>query len=172
VGAALERDGPGKAGDRVLGGRVGTAPGRGTWAETEPLLMMRPPGGACSRMTRYAACAQWKAPSRFVATTSRHCSGVTASNGALGPNMPALLNRRSIRPSRSRTSAKHASTSAASVTSTGATTADARPAAVSSSAARRRPASTTCQPSSSSAWAAARPMPDPAPVTTATLTQR
>jgi hypothetical protein len=45
--------------------------------------MMRPPGGACSRMSRYAACAQWKAPSRFVATTSRHCSGVTREDHLL-----------------------------------------------------------------------------------------
>ena len=42
-GAAVEGDGFGESGDGVFGGGVGGRKGRGTWAEMEPLLMMRPP---------------------------------------------------------------------------------------------------------------------------------
>jgi hypothetical protein len=46
-GAAVQRGRFGEAGDGVLGGGVGAERGRGACAEIEPLLMMRPPCGAC-----------------------------------------------------------------------------------------------------------------------------
>src|SRR5260370_1196673 len=43
--------------------------GRGTWAEIEPLLMMRPPRGFWLFMILKASCVQRNAPVRFVSTT-------------------------------------------------------------------------------------------------------
>src|ERR1700736_1944747 len=71
---------------------------RGTWAETDPLLMMRPPRGCWLFIMRNACCAQRNEPVRLTATTFDHCSSVRSSIGMLRVLMPALLNRRSIRP--------------------------------------------------------------------------
>ena len=43
--------------------------GRGTWAEIDPLLMMRPPLGVWSFMIRNASWVHRKVPVRFVSTT-------------------------------------------------------------------------------------------------------
>ena len=48
--------------------------GRGTWAETEPLLMIRPPMGSCAFMTLKACCVHRKTPVRLTSTTPCHCS--------------------------------------------------------------------------------------------------
>src|SRR5579884_4138905 len=72
--------------------------GRGVWAEIEPLLMMRPPRGDCSFISRNDACVQRNAPVRLTSTTRRHCSNVSFSSGAGGALVPALLNNRSSRP--------------------------------------------------------------------------
>src|SRR3954471_3809062 len=48
--------------------------GRGEWAEMDPLLMMRPPRGDCSFMSRKACWAQRNAPVRLTLTTAVHCS--------------------------------------------------------------------------------------------------
>jgi hypothetical protein len=93
--------------------------GRGTWAEIEPLLMMRPPRGSCAFMTRYAACAHRNAPVRFVSTTAFQSSTASSSSGAEGPNVPALLKSTSSRSSPENS----ASTAAGSVTSAAATVA-------------------------------------------------
>jgi hypothetical protein len=48
--------------------------GRGTCAEIEPLLMMRPPRGCCAFISLMASCAHRNAPVRLTATTALHCS--------------------------------------------------------------------------------------------------
>src|SRR3954471_2149298 len=77
-----------------------------------------------------------------------------------------------MRPKRSSTASKSASTAAGSATSAGTASVASGTASlsaiVSSSASARRPAIATEQPKSSSASVTARPIPDPAPVTTAT----
>src|SRR4051812_29886532 len=82
--------------------------GRGTCAEMEPLLMMRPPGGVWSFIIRYAACAQRKTPFKFTPTTDCHCSKLRFSNGTPGPLIPALLKSTSRRPNTSFVFAKSA----------------------------------------------------------------
>src|SRR5258708_1128420 len=93
--------------------------GRGTWAEMEPLLMIRPPRGRWPFITLNASCVQRKAPVRFVSTTALHCSNVRSSNGTDGAPMPALLNRRSSRPNASVVARNRAETEAGSATSRG-----------------------------------------------------
>ena len=48
--------------------------GRGTWAEMDPLLMMRPPLGSWPFMSLNASCVHRKAPVRLMSTTDFHCS--------------------------------------------------------------------------------------------------
>jgi hypothetical protein len=109
-------------------------------------------------------------PFRLMSTTPFHCAGVQSSNGPGGLPVPALLKTRSTRPKRSTAAANRASTEAGLPTSVGtASTREPAPdsSATWSSGSGRRPANTTLQPSASRASAAARPMPLPAPVTTA-----
>ena len=49
----------------------GADPGRGRSAETEPLLMMRPPCGSWSRICTNEACATKKVAVRFVSRTCK-----------------------------------------------------------------------------------------------------
>jgi hypothetical protein len=148
-------------------------PGRGEWAEIEPLLMIRPPRGACVFISRTACRAHRNAPVRFVSTTRCQSATEISSRSPGGAAIPALLTSRSTRPQRSRTASNSAATDSADVTSAGTTSAPPRDAAVSRRRSSRRPASATRQPSASSARATARPTPDPAPVTTATpVTER
>mmetsp|Transcript_4367 Transcript_4367/g.11412 ORF Transcript_4367/g.11412 Transcript_4367/m.11412 type:complete len:273 (+) Transcript_4367:168-986(+) len=151
----------------------GAALGRGTCAEMLPLLMMRPPIGACALNWRKASCVHRNAPPRFVSTTERHCSYVSSSIGTPGVKLPALLKSKSSLPNSSTVALKSALTAAGSVTSVG-TTSALPPAAVTSAAvcsrpSRRRPASATAQPCAANAALTARPMPVPAPVTIAIL---
>src|SRR5512139_2585961 len=53
--------------------------GRGAWAEIEPLLMMRPPRGFWSFISRNASWVQRKAPVRLMSTTLFHCAYVRSS---------------------------------------------------------------------------------------------
>src|SRR5713101_559263 len=76
----------------------GAERGRGAWAEIEPLLMMRPPRGSWSFMSRNASCVHRNMPVRFTSTTAFHCSKVTSSSGTAGAPRPALLKRMSSRP--------------------------------------------------------------------------
>ena len=88
--------------------------------------------------------------------------------------MPALLKSTSTRPCSASTAAKSAAIEDGSATSVGRTSAcPSAPwisSAVSSSGSRRRPASTSANPSPASCTETARPIPEPAPVTTATFT--
>ena len=47
----------------------GDESGRGTWAEIEPLLMIRPPIGCCAFIILIACWVQRNVPVRFVSTT-------------------------------------------------------------------------------------------------------
>ena len=47
----------------------GAESGRGTWAEIEPLLMIRPPMGSCAFMILIASWVQRNVPVRLVSTT-------------------------------------------------------------------------------------------------------
>src|SRR5690606_4046972 len=71
--------------------------GLGDIAEIDPLLMMRPPRGDCSFITRNACWVQRKGPVRFVSTTLRHSSNVSSSRGRPGADTPALLKSTSTR---------------------------------------------------------------------------
>ena len=51
-----------------------TDPGRGTCAEIEPLLMIRPPCGVWSRIMRNAVLAHRNIAFRFTCTTRSHIS--------------------------------------------------------------------------------------------------
>src|SRR5262249_9073509 len=64
--------------------------GRGAYADTDPLLMIRPPGGDWSFITRNASRVQRNAPVRFTSITCRHWSGVRSSSGTGGAFVPAL----------------------------------------------------------------------------------
>src|SRR5580704_1170377 len=72
--------------------------GRGTCAETDPLLIILPPCGFCDFIRRTACCAQRKAPVMLTPTTAAHCWKVRLSIGVAGTLVPALLNRTSRRP--------------------------------------------------------------------------
>ncbi len=138
-------------------------------AEIDPLLMIRPPRGSCAFIVATASRAHRKAPVRLTATVDNHPSIGISSTPPTGPNVPALLTSRSTRPHSPRAAANRSVTDAGSATSVGTTSAASVPSAVSSSVAARRPASATLHPASSNARATTRPIPDPAPVTTATL---
>src|SRR5262245_5591068 len=147
--------------------------GRGTWAETEPLLMIRPPCGRWPFMILNASCVHKNAPVRFVSRTARHWSQLRSSMGMAGALIPALLNSKSKRAKWSSVLANKARTLAGSVTSAHTTSArePAFPASftVDSSLSTRRPASTTAYPWLRRAMEARRPIPEPAPVTIATF---
>src|ERR1700693_174807 len=67
--------------------------GRGACAESEPLLMMRPPRGTCVFINATAARVQRNAPVRFVSTTARQSSRLSSSISTGGAPRPALLKR-------------------------------------------------------------------------------
>src|SRR5262249_15464066 len=91
--------------------------GRGVCAEMEPLLMIRPPRGVCSFISRIASCVQRNVPVRFTAITRLHCSNERSSSGTGGAPLPALLNKTSSRPNASFVRAKSSRTDAGSLTS-------------------------------------------------------
>ena len=133
--------------------------------------MMRPPRGCCAFMILIASCEHRNAPVRLTPSTVLHCSKVRSSIGTAGVPEPALLNRRSSLPKVSSAFANSARTASGLLTSVG--TASILPppegasAAVFSNSAARRPASVTEYPAACSPRATARPMPLPAPVTSA-----
>ena len=131
--------------------------------------MIRPPRGSWAFIVATAARAHRNAPVRFTATVESHASTGISSTSPTGPKVPALLTSRSTRPHSPRAAANRSATDSGSATSVGTTSAVSAPPAVSSSGAARRPASATLHPASSSARPTACPIPDPAPVTTATL---
>src|SRR5271168_2034900 len=74
--------------------------GRGTCAESDPLLMILPPLGDCPAMRRKASRAQRNAPVTFTAITEDQSSRLTSDTAEFGAAVPALLNSKSIRPNR------------------------------------------------------------------------
>ena len=69
--------------------------GLGPWAEIDPLLMIRPPGGSCAFISRNACRAHRNEPVRFTSTTRCQSSTSSSSIGTGGATVPALLNSRS-----------------------------------------------------------------------------
>ena len=133
--------------------------------------MIRPPRGSCAFMILIASCAHRNTPVRLTSTAAAHCSNVRSSIGTGGAPVPALLNSRSKRPNTSWILPKSARTGCGLLTSVGTTSI--RPSecflspAVFSNSWTRRPANTTAHPFSRKARLTARPIPLPAPVTTA-----
>mmetsp|Transcript_17254 Transcript_17254/g.51647 ORF Transcript_17254/g.51647 Transcript_17254/m.51647 type:complete len:209 (+) Transcript_17254:679-1305(+) len=161
----------------------GAEPGRGRSAETEPLLIMRPPCGAWSRMRANEACATRKAAVRLVSITLDHAASPSSPKLVDGTLTPALLNVTSTLPYSRLIAPNSELTCFSSVRSAGQQKASTPPpaalqlAAVSSSGAARRPVSTTAprmlgrsQPVLDARRRhTARPIPVPAPVTRATV---
>ena len=147
--------------------------GLGVVAEIEPLLMMRPPMGFWSFMTRKASRMHKNMPVKLVSTTPFHISKLNSGKGIAGVLTPALLNSKSTRPNVLTHCANKLATESSCVTSVG--TAKTREPAfkalasstTSSKLACLRPANTRLQPSCNKAMAVALPMPEPAPVTMA-----
>src|SRR5215467_5043223 len=151
----------------------GAENGRGECAEIEPLLMIRPPRGSWSLITRNAAWVHRNAAVRFTPTTDCQSANDTSSSGTGGRPRPALLNSTSTRPkwlcacSKSRRTSAGLLTSAATASIRDPSAAPSR--TVCSSGPGRRPAIATAYPARPRASADARPMPVPPPVTNATL---
>src|SRR6266550_5580578 len=141
--------------------------------------MIRP--RRCSRMRRVACRVQLKVPFRWTAMTASHSSSVMLKI-MRSRRMPALFTRMSIAPNSLTAVSTMRSAAGKSATLSALATAlppRARIASTTSSATRReapRPSTsaprsftTTAAPSAASSSAIARPMPRPAPVTTAAL---
>src|SRR5215217_4851020 len=93
--------------------------GLGTWAEIDPLLMIRPPRGTCRRICPKASRVQRNAPVRLTATQACQSAKLIVSRSPLGPPVPALLKSRSSRPCRSTVVRNNSRTDSSSVTSVG-----------------------------------------------------
>ena len=171
VGAAVERDRLGQAGDGVLGHRVADGAGPGRVGGDRPVVD-DPPALGVLRLHH---------PHRVV--RAQVGAGQVGGHDRLPPVGRQLVHRAGRRPGprvvdeqvhpaealadRARTAR---ATDSASPTSagTGSTEPAAARAAVSSRGSRRRPAAATCQPWPASVTVISRPSPEPAPVTTAT----
>src|SRR3990170_2908606 len=125
-----------------------------------------------STMPGSAARVQRNVPTRFTMIVLTQASLSLLIRGPMGPNVPALLTRTSMRPNRSRAAPASAFTCCASETSTGTAIAsppwEAISPAVLSISIRVRAAATTLAPSRARPRAISLPIPRPAPVTTAT----
>src|SRR5438876_10101693 len=145
--------------------------GRGVCADTEPLLMIRPPPGVWAFIIRTACWAHRKAPVRLVSTTCLQSAQEISSTAPAGPNTPALLTSRSTLPHRRCTAANSPATDPGTVTSAGTARADsagqAPDARLSRRAGSRRAAPAAPHPADSQGRAVGRPTADPAPVPTA-----
>ena len=82
----------------MLSRNIGVELRRGTWADTDPLLMMRPPCGCLALHHAERVLRAKERAGQVSATTFDHCSKVNSSSGMLRVLIPALLNRRSMRP--------------------------------------------------------------------------
>src|SRR5439155_1332899 len=138
-------------------------------ALVEAMLMMRP-GRFCSTIHRLAARVRRKVPRRLTATTRSHTRGSRAHTRPIAP-APAELRRMSSRPNRASVSATARSQSPSSLTSPATVASASRPSAPAVSSSRsalwsKRP---TRAPAAIQAAAAARPIPDAPPLTSATL---
>ncbi|CAM5415388.1 hypothetical protein SGRIM128S_04618 [Streptomyces griseomycini] len=155
-----------------LAAQYGAAPTRGWCSWTEVTLTMRPPS-PCRIMCRAAFCPHRNGPTRSTSSTSRTVAGSSSRKGVIVP-VPALLTSTSTRPRRSHSSSTVSAAAGSRVRSIGAVSAR-RPFARTSSAVRSAPSWSLCQvmptsmPAAARRTAVARPMPESAPVITATL---
>src|SRR5437899_1848036 len=133
------------------------------------MLMMRP-GRFCSTIPRLAARVRRNVPRRFTASTRSHTIGSSSHTRSIAP-VPAELRRMSRRPKRAIVSATARSQSPASLTSPATVATASRPsaAAVSSRRSGLWSKTATRAPAATQAAAAARPIPDAPPLTSATL---
>ena len=141
-------------------------PLRPTSPMAEAVLMIDPPPLARSAGMAYLM--PRKTPRRFTATRRSNTSSSVSSSGWWA-SIPALLNTTSSRPNVSTAAANIAFTSAACETSARTAIASWPISAAADSWCPLTSAQTTLAPSAANSSAEARPMPDPAPVTTATL---
>src|SRR5439155_2475900 len=137
----------------------------------EELLTMAPL--PCSRIWRSSYFMQFQTPRRLIPFTRSNSSPLTSAISRAGDCMPALLNAASRRPKVDIVCVTIAATSASSTTLQRMPIALC-PAATSFSAAERTAfsltsANTTAAPWSAKVLAVTRPMPEAAPVTSATL---
>ena len=142
-------------------------PLRPTRPVADAVLMIEPPPRRAARGSAYLM--PRKTPRRFTATRRSNRSSSVSSSGWCGALKPALLNTTSSRPNASTAAANIACTSAACETSACTAIASLPISAAADSSCPLTSAQTTLAPSSANSSAEARPMPDPAPVTTATL---
>src|SRR5437867_1871016 len=133
------------------------------------MLMMRP-GRCCSTIHRLAARVRRNVPRRFTASTRSHTIGSRFHTRPIAP-VPAELRRMSRRPKRATVSATARSQSPASLTSPAMVASASRPsaAAVSSRRSGLWSKTATRAPAATHAAAAARPIPDAPPLTSAAL---
>jgi len=142
---------------------------RGTWADNDPLLMILPPV-PCFWNILNACCEHRNEPTTLMSKTDRKVSGEISPSSVLLAPIPALLNKRSSRPNVSMVVVKRRSTSSSLDTSPGTTSVSHRQLlAVVCSSDSRRANRTTLHPALDRAIAVFLPMPDEAPVTTATF---
>src|SRR6185437_8963990 len=124
----------------------------------------------CPAITRAACLMPASTARKCTAMIASNCSRSTSANAAYCDDLPALLMRQSSRPKRSTACAIIRSTSASIVTSVRMKLALVPSARANlSPRSARRPAITTCAPSSTNISAVRAPMPLVAPVMTATL---
>ena len=162
VRAAFERERLGQAGDRVLGRRVGDRVGRGDVRGQRAVVDDPPAAARSSRGTRPGRTGTRRSGScpRRAASPRSARSSTGARDADAGVVEQQVDGRRRPRTARDRRGIGDVGRD------------DLRRRRASRAArASRRPASTSSQPSACSARAAARPMPEPAPVTTA-ITRR
>src|SRR5437667_3302798 len=151
------------------------------WYVARPGMPIRPPIEEqltiaplpCLRIWRSSYFMQFHTPRRLMAFTRSNSSPLPSAVSTAGDCTPALLYAASRRPKVDTVCSIMAATSASSATLQR-TAIALWPAETSSSAAERTAcssmsASTTAAPASAKALAVARPMPEPAPVTSATL---
>src|SRR5262245_34512390 len=140
------------------------------WALEDEMVTIRPQRAAI--MSGTAACTQWKVPVRFTERTRSQLSCVMSAKDS-NASSPALVTRISTGPSSARTLARASSTAARSATSTSAAITRApvssRLSAARRAASPRRSSSATRSPRAARCRAMASPIPEAAPVTTATL---
>src|SRR4051794_20964689 len=146
----------------VLAAMYAASPGRGRRAMIDAVTIRLPPPR--SRIAGTTAWAARKNAVRLTSSTRSHSARVISVTGFVSAGMPALLWKTSRPPKRSTAVWTTRATSASSVTSA--------PTASAPSPSQRcasRSTATTLAPASANRRAVARPMPEPAPVTTATL---
>src|SRR5215469_16295168 len=167
----FERGRPRQADHALLRSYIGSDSGLPVNAPTDALLTMAPlPWRSICRSSCFM---QLHTPRRLIPITRSQSSRVLSAMGAMWAMTPALLNAASIRPNSATVRSTIAATCASSLTSQGMPIALWPPetsfCASAFTTSSRKSANTTAAPASANACAVASPMPDAAPVTSATL---